>query len=98
MRHREGATTWNIEDEWRVEKRPLWVRSRCYHLCPMCQGHAPDHCRHIEVELSLTDVFWSRCRFVSILLPQGISRLIAACRCNNGKHTDQVSGKDPVMR
>jgi hypothetical protein len=33
----------------------LW--SRRHHLCPMRQGHAPDNCRHIEIQLSLTNVF-----------------------------------------
>ena len=40
-------------------------------LVPHVPGPCPGHCRHVEAELSLTDVFGSRCRLVaSIRAPQ----------------------------
>ena len=35
----------------------LW--SQCRRLCPMRRGHAPDDCRHIEIQLSSIDALGS---------------------------------------
>jgi hypothetical protein len=72
----------------------LWLWSQCHRLCPMRPGHAPDDCRHIEIELSSIDVF--SCHWC--IFPQGVNRLIAADRCDDSEHTDEIPGKDPRTR
>ena len=64
----------------------------------MHQGHTPDDCRHIEIELSSIDVFSGHRWVALIIFPQGINRLIATGRCDDGEHTDEIPGKDPLTR
>jgi hypothetical protein len=62
----------------------------------MREGHAPDDCRHIETYQPLMGIFLGHRWVVLIAYPQGINTLIAACRTEDAKHTNENQGEDPL--